>query len=69
MSGSIIEYDLATDETCTLMESHNDGEVWGLDMNESHVFSSGDDNQVKQWDPFERKCVATAIVNEKERKA
>ena len=51
------------------MESHNDGEVWGLDMNESHVFSSGDDNQVKMWDPFERKCVATAIVNEKTRKA
>jgi hypothetical protein len=47
MSGSIIEIDLGSGEQTTLMESHNDGEVWGLDMNESHVFSSGDDNQVK----------------------
>lgn len=68
-SGSIIEYDLESNETSTLMESHNDGEAWGLAVNDSHVFSSGDDNQVKQWDPMERRCVATAIVNEKSRKA
>lgn len=69
MSGSIVEIDLASGDQRTLMQSHNEGEVWGLDLNDTHVFTSGDDNQVKQWDPFSRTCVATAIVNEKERKA
>lgn len=53
----------------TLMQSHNDGEVWGLDMDQNHVYTSGDDNQVKQWDPFTRTCTHTAIVSAEERKA
>ena len=48
----------------TLMQSHNDGEVWGLDMDNAFIYTSGDDNQVKKWDPNERKCVGTAMVNE-----
>lgn len=51
------------------MQSHNDGEVWGLALDESNVYTSGDDNQVKCWNPFERKCDKTAIVNEAQRKA
>lgn len=51
------------------MESHNDGEVWGLTMNDENVITSGDDNQVKMWNPFERKCVDTADVNTEVRKA
>lgn len=51
------------------MESHNDGEVWGLDQDGSSVYTSGDDNQVKKWNPGERKCTATAAVNTAHRKA
>ena len=47
------------------MESHNKGEVWGLDIDENHVYTSGDDNQVKKWDPISRKCVETCIVTER----
>jgi len=53
----------------TLMESHNDGEVWGLDIDNANVFTSGDDNQVKKWDPLSRKCIETAIVSNENRKA
>ena len=51
------------------MESHNDGEVWGLDIDENFVYTSGDDNQVKKWDPSSRKCVETCIVTERAARA
>lgn len=56
-TGSIIECDLESESMTPLMESHNDGEVWGLAMDDSHVYTSGDDNQVKKWDPSSRTCV------------
>lgn len=68
-SGSIIECNIASGEMSTIMESHNDGEVWGLDQDPAHVFTTGDDNQVKKWDPATRKCVDTAAVNQAQRKA
>ena len=68
-NGSIVETDLETEEMTTYMQSHNDGEVWGLALDDAFVYTSGDDNQVKKWDPFERKCVDTAMVNEAVRKA
>jgi len=68
-TGSIVECDMATGAMTTIMEGHNDGEVWGLDMDDNHVYTTGDDNQVKKWDPAARKCLATAIVNVAERKA
>lgn len=64
-----MECDLETDEQRTLMESHNDGEVWGLDLDSDHVYTTGDDNQVKKWDPATRKCLHTAKVNTASRKA
>lgn len=63
-TGSIVETDMATGQQTTIMEGHNDGEVWGLDMDAAHVYTTGDDNQVKKWDPAARKCVDTACVNE-----
>jgi WD40 repeat protein len=51
------------------MQGHNDGEVWGLAMDDSHVYTSGDDNQVKKWDPVLRECVETSNVSDKSRKA
>jgi WD40 repeat protein len=69
-NGNIIEVKLLEDNAMkTVHESHNDGEVWGLAIDDSCVYTSGDDNQVKMWDPFSRKCQATAIVNEAARKA
>lgn len=68
-TGTIVECDLATGTQKTVMESHNDGEVWGLDQDPAFVYTSGDDNQVKKWDPVTRKCVGTAAVNEVKRKA
>lgn len=68
-TGQIVECDLETSTMTPLMESHNDGEVWGLTMDDAHVYTSGDDNQVKKWDPATRTNVKTGIVTEEERKA
>ena len=47
-----------------LMESHNDGEVWGLALTgDGHLVTSADDNQVKAWNPSQRKCAATGTVD------
>lgn len=68
-SGTIEEFNLETGDQVVVHESHNDGEVWGLSSDGTHVFTSGDDNQVKMWDPYSRKCVGTSIVNAEARKA
>ena len=68
-NGSIVQCNLESKEQTTYMQSHNDGEVWGLALDDAFVYTSGDDNQVKKWDPFSRTCVETAIVNEASRTA
>jgi len=48
------------------MESHCDGEVWGLDINFSNpnlITSAGDDNKVRTWDITQRKCVGSATLD------
>lgn len=58
-----------------LMESHSDGEVWGLSLNAqdpTQVVTSGDDNKVKVWDSRNRRCVKSGILEQEkgpERKA
>jgi WD40 repeat protein len=64
--GSITE--IKSDGTKTvLMESHNDGEVWGLavDSTNNLVVSAGDDNQIKVWSIQQRKSIATGVIDEK----
>lgn len=68
-NGSIVECNLGDGSMKTVMQSHNDGEVWGLDMDTAFIYTSGDDNQVKKWDPNTRECVGTAMVNTEQRKA
>ena len=68
-TGSIVETNMDTGEQCTYMQSHNDGEVWGLDQDACTVWTSGDDNQVIQWDPVERKLKQRGIVNTERRRA
>ena len=52
------------------MESHSDGEVWGLSIvSEDVVVTSGDDNKIKAWSVIERKCIANGSISNEERKA
>ena len=62
-TGSIVQANMETGDMTTLMQSHNSGEVWGLSQDGCNVYTSGDDNQVKVWDPLTRTCVSTGIVN------
>mmetsp|Transcript_25746 Transcript_25746/g.4328 ORF Transcript_25746/g.4328 Transcript_25746/m.4328 type:complete len:158 (+) Transcript_25746:1027-1500(+) len=44
-----------------LMESHCDGEVWGLAVNPANpdiVVTTGDDNYIRAWNIRERKCIS-----------
>ena len=63
--GTILEI-VGKNQAKILMESHSDGEVWGLDigsrMNKEFVITSGDDNKIKVWDPEERRCMQNAIL-------
>jgi hypothetical protein len=68
-TGSIIECNLEDDSMTTYMQSHNDGEVWGLAQSGTEVCTSGDDNQIICWNVADRKASKRAIVNEAERKA
>ncbi|OMJ95047.1 hypothetical protein SteCoe_1580 [Stentor coeruleus] len=48
-----------------LMESHNDGEVWGMAVDSANglVVTTGDDNQIKVWNVAQRKCVGTGTLD------
>ena len=48
-----------------MMESHSDGEVWGLVQKEDLIVSSGDDNKIKVWSVTEKKCIRTGIIDAK----
>jgi WD40 repeat protein len=53
-----------------VMESHNEGEVWGLAVGSDGVLvSSGDDNQVKSWDYTARVPLKSAIISSESEKA
>ena len=46
------------------MESHSDGEVWGIAViNNDIVVTSGDDNKLKTWSISNRKCVARGTIS------
>ena len=68
-TGSIVECDMESGEMTTHVESHNSGEVWGLDIKDGFVYTAGDDNQVIKWDPATRRCADRSIVNEASRRA
>jgi len=63
--GTLVEID-ESNNLKTLMQSHSDGEAWGLAIcpNTGLIVTSSDDNKVMSWDPEARKCIATGIVNE-----
>lgn len=68
--GSIYELDIASGNKKTIMESHSDGELWGLACaDDTHVVTSADDNKIKCWDITARKCIANGVISTESRKA
>ena len=68
--GTIYRLDLSNSSKKTVMESHSDGEVWGLSLiKDTHVITSGDDNKLKVWDISSRRCEQTAIISSIKRQA
>jgi len=64
-NGSILELDLSGAATKVLMESHSDGEVWGLTVHPKQAklfMTTGDDNKLKIWDCTTRKCIENYIL-------
>jgi WD40 repeat protein len=61
--GSIFEI-LGPEQKNVLMESHSDGELWGVCVvpNSTIVITVADDNKLKVWDSAARKCIATKIL-------
>lgn len=43
--------DCSTGDKMAIMESHSDGEAWGLMVDGDKLWSSGDDNKVMCWNP------------------
>lgn len=72
--GSIKEF-AASGSATTLMESHSDGEVWGLAIDPSNpnvIVTSADDNRIKAWDTTQRRCIGSGTIDSargEERKA
>jgi microtubule-associated protein-like 6 len=68
--GTIFQCDIASGAKQVIMESHSEGEVWGLASgDDAHVITSGDDNKIKQWNITTRKCEATGKISSETRKA
>jgi microtubule-associated protein-like 6 len=63
-NGNIYQVDLNTQSKQVIMESHSDGEVWGLAIvDQDTVVTTGDDNQIKAWSVSKRQCVSRGIVS------
>ena len=63
-NGNIYQVDLNTQSKQVIMESHSDGEVWGLAVvDQDTVVTTGDDNQIKAWSVSKRQCVSRGIVS------
>ena len=48
----------------TVMESHSDGEIWGLGIHGDKVVTTADDNKIKVFDTAMRQCVATGKITD-----
>jgi WD40 repeat protein len=68
-NGTIYQVNIATSEKSEIMQSHSDGEVWGLSVvNQDTLLTSGDDNQLKAWSVSQRRCVSNGIISSEARK-
>lgn len=63
--------DCASGDKKAVMNSHSDGEAWGLMVDGDKLWSSGDDNKVMCWNPAGHcleKCVKVTDRKERQRK-
>lgn len=68
--GTIYQVDIGTGSKQVIMESHSEGEVWGLAAaDETHIVTTGDDNKIKTWNIKTRKCEVTGKISNESRKA
>ncbi len=68
-NGDILEVDSEMNKK-VVMQSHHEGEVWGLAcIDDKHVVTSCDDNKIMVWNFQERKCIATGKVSDKTNKS
>jgi WD40 repeat protein len=70
-NGSIMEIKNVLDEGSEpriLMQSHFEGETWGLALCDNKIYSSGDDNQVMEFDAETKAFVRSGKISEKKPK-
>ena len=46
-------------------KGHHEGEVWGLDVTDKYIITTGDDNKIIIWDYKARKAISVGSVNAK----
>jgi WD40 repeat protein len=58
-NGSIFEYDITNNAKECIMQSHHDGESWGLVVieGENKYITSGDDNKILMYDLIQKKVI------------
>jgi len=67
--GTIYTLNIDSGAKNIVMQSHCEGEVWGLAaVDDSRVVTSGDDNKIMVWDITARKCVSSSKISSKSRK-
>ena len=69
-NGTIYNLDIPNESKDVVMESHSEGELWGMcSMDDSHIITTADDNKIKLWNISTRKCEATSIISHEKRQA
>ena len=57
--GTIYQVTLSSEEKITIMNSHSDGEVWGLAViDKETIITSGDDNKICVWNVELKSCTS-----------
>lgn len=67
-NGNIWKCQEESEEKVCVMQSHCDGEVWGLGIAGNIVVTTADDNQIKAWDITHRVCVGTGKISDQVRR-
>jgi len=68
-NGTINVVDLASGGQRQIMESHSDGETWGITIVDADtIVTSGDDNRIKAWSVSSRTCMGRGTICNEDRK-